>query len=388
MIKSRGYYAAFVALGLVAASLGPTLPDLAAQTGTLLSQVSFLFAARALGNLLAALVVSRFYDRWPGHPVIAGALLALSASMALVPTIPWLWVLAVVILILGMAENTVDVGGNTLLMWVHGERVGPFMNGLHFCFGLGAFLSPIIIAQVALFTGEAMRAYWVLALLLLPAAVWLLRQPSPRTGHHAAPRNAAGAPDRSLVLLIATFMFLYVGAEVGLGGWVYSYALAKGLSDATAAAYLTSTFWGALTLGRLLAIPIAARVRPRTILMVDLLGCLASVGALWLWPTAPGVVWLGTFGAGLCLASVFPTTLALAERRMRITGRVTGWFFVGANAGAMFLPWLIGQLFEPLGPDVVMIAILADVVVALALLAALLRRSGRRLSAAMGQGVY
>ncbi len=51
------------------------------------------------------------------------------------------------------------------------------------------------------------------------------------------------------------FFFLYVGAEVGFGGWIFTYAVALDLGSETAAAYLTSAFWGALTFGRLLTIP-------------------------------------------------------------------------------------------------------------------------------------
>jgi hypothetical protein len=79
------------------------------------------------------------------------------------------------------------VGGNTLLVWVHRDTVGPFMNALHFFFGLGAFLSPLIIAQVLLRGGDLARAYWTLAILLLPAAIWLPRYSSP-----TAPAASAG----------------------------------------------------------------------------------------------------------------------------------------------------------------------------------------------------
>jgi fucose permease len=74
-----------------------------------------------------------------------------------------------------------------------------------------------------------------------------------------------------------------------------------------------------------------------------------------LWPPPLIVVWLGTCGLGLSMASIFPTTLSLAQGRMPISGAVTGWFFVGAGAGGMTLPWLIGQLFESIGPQVTMV---------------------------------
>jgi len=38
------------------------------------------------------------------------------------------------------------------------------MNALHFFFGVGAFVSPIIVAQAILMTGDITWAYWVLAL--------------------------------------------------------------------------------------------------------------------------------------------------------------------------------------------------------------------------------
>lgn len=386
--QTMGYYVAFIALGLSSASMGPTLPGLAEHTQTHLSQISFLFTARSLGYLLGSLLGGRLYDRVAGHPVMAATLILMAGMLILVPLMPLLGLLTLVLLILGMAEATVDVGGNTLLVWVHRHQVGPFMNGLHFFFGVGAFLSPIIIAQAVLMSDDITWAYWVLALLMLPVIAWLPRLPSPASpadsrddppqqlSHRStSPGGSMGsrARERLLVALIAFFFFLHVGAEVSFGGWIYTYALALGLSSATIAAYLTSAFWGSLTLGRLLAIPIAARFRPRAILFGDLMGCLVSLSIILLWSKSFVAVWLGAFGMGLSIASIFPTTISLAERRMRITGRVTGWFFVGSSIGGMCLPWLIGQLFESIGPRVTMFTIMTDLIVAVGILGLLMR---------------
>ena len=371
LLKTAAYYAAFVALGLANASLGPTLPGLAEQTQTRLSEISYLFTARSLGYLLAALLGGRLYDRQPGHTLMATMLLLMAAMLALAPLVPALWLLMLILLLLGIAESGLDVGGNTLLVWVHRDKVGPFMNGMHFFFGVGAFLSPIIIAQALLLGGGITWAYWTLALLMLPAAIWLLRQSSP-----SLPAVSASEPARpingALVALIALFFFLYVGAEVSYGGWIFTYTVARGLGSETAAAYLTSAFWGSLTAGRLLSIPVAARLRPRAILGLGLAGCLGSVAVILLWPHSLTAVWLGTLSLGLSMASIFPTTLSLAERHLPISGRVTGWFFVGASLGGMSLPWLIGQLFEAIGPHVTILAITAALIAAVAVFVTLM----------------
>lgn len=364
--KTFAYYFAFVILGLAASVIGPTLPGLAEHVKSTLSQISYLFVLRSLGYLGGSMLAGRLYDRIRGHPLMVLVILIIAVAMALVPVIPSLWLLAGVILVLGAAEGVLDVGGNTLLVWLHREKMGPFMNGLHFFFGLGAFLSPVIIAQTIARTGDINWAYWILALLMLPSAGWLSRlsSPAPIVATQAAPQRPALPV---LIFMLALFDFLYVGAEVAFGGWIFTYATALNLGNAVVAAYLTSAFWGAMTGGRLISIPLATRYSPWTILLVDLLVLLGSIGIILIFPDSFTFLWVGTIGAGLGMASIFPTVLAVAERHMTITARVTSWFFVGSSLGGMTLPWLIGQLFEPVGPRVVMLAITINVVLDLIL---------------------
>ena len=375
------YYAAFILLGLVTASMGPTLSGLARHTQTHLNEVSFLFTARSLGYLLGSMWNGRYYDRRPGHPIMAVCLLVMAAMAFLVPFIPVLWLLTAALLLLGIGEGTLDVGGNTLLIWIHRYKVGPFMNGLHFFFGIGAFISPILVSQAILISGDINWAYWMLAIFILPAAFWLLRLPSPEVQASARDKQN-GQINYWLVSLIAVFFFLHVGAEASYGGWIYTYVLRQwngflGADSETTAAILNSVFWGSFTLGRLLGIPIATRFKPAIVLFADLIGGVASMAAILIWPHSYPVLWLGSIGIGLSIASLYPTTIAFAGSRMAITGRVTGWFFVGSGAGGMILPWLIGQLFEPVGPHVAMLAILADLILAIGILFAILLVSSK-----------
>jgi len=393
--KTAGYFAAFVAVGLQASILGPTLSPLAQHTHSPLDQISLLFTAAGLGYLLGSFFGGRLYDRVAGHPLMGAMLILTAAMLALIPVIPTLWLLTIAWLFLGVASGALDVGGNTLLVWVHGRQVGPYMNALHFFFAVGSFLAPLMVAQALALSGDIRGAYWILSVLLLPVALWLFRLPSPRSPSGAGnpppedPQSTgvsmAGAQqaesvraaarqsyERRIVVLVCLLLMLYVGAEVAFGGWISTYAVALGLSDATTAAYLTSAFWGALTLGRFLSIPLAARFRPRMILLTDLLGCLASVGVLLLWSGSAAATWLGTLAMGLAMASIFPTCITLAGRRIAITGRVTGRFLVASSLGGMSLPWLIGQLFEPIGPKIMSVAIGIDLVLALGVLVVLL----------------
>lgn len=367
LTKTIGYYGAFIILGLVSASLGPTLPGLAANTRADLGKISFLFTARALGYLLGSLSGGRMYDRLPGHPVMAAGLGMMALTLVGVPFISTSWLLTSVFLIVGMVESVVDVGGNTLIGWVHGPKVGPFMNALHFFFGVGAFLSPLIVAWTMHAESDVTWAYWTLALCILPVAVSLGFLPNPRPAS-VSTDSRSGQMNAVLVAGMAVFLFLYTGAEVSAGGWIFTYARQQNIADATHAAYLTSAFWGALTVGRLLSIPIATVLRSSILLFSNLIGGVISLGVILLAPKSLIGVWIGTLGLGLAMASIFPTALAFIGQRMRMTGQVTGLLFVGASAGAMIIPYVIGQTIKNLGPTPMIVILLSELAAAMLVL--------------------
>ena len=156
--------------------------------------------------------------------MIAFTLLLVSICTIIVPFVHSLSLLLLVLFTLGLAKGALDVGCNTLLLWLHGESAGPFMNGLHFFFGLGAFVAPLILARVLLVTGRIWWVFWIFAILSLPMAIWMWRLPEPPKQTSVNENGNTPFPIIPIALLVLAFL-LYVGAEVGFGNWIYTYAL-------------------------------------------------------------------------------------------------------------------------------------------------------------------
>jgi FHS family Na+ dependent glucose MFS transporter 1 len=261
----------------------------------------------------------------------------------------------------GLASGIVDVGGNTLLLWTHGDKSGPFMNGLHFFFGVGSLIAPLLLAQVLLRTNDIYWLYYSFAALSVPLLIWLWWLPEPLHSVHEEQRNNATFPVLPVILVVLMFL-LYVGLELGFGNWIYTYAITLNLGTEVTAAYLTSIFWGSFTLGRLLGIWVSTRMRAQTTILIDLIGCAISTLVIMLWRDSTTALWVGTFGLGLSMASIFPNIMMLAGERMQITGTITGWFLVGSGAGSMLIPWLLGQIFAYTGPQLMTTVLLITVV--------------------------
>lgn len=364
--RTACYFAAIAVLGAISGLIGPTLLTLAAHTDSSAGEISRILVASALGFLLGSALGGQLYDRRLGHPIMAGALLVLAPTLALVPLSPSLTWLFVTMLVLGLAQGVIDVGSNTLLLWSHTAHIRPLMNGLHFCYGVGLFLAPLLVAQTLLWTGAIVWAYWTVTVLiaLLGVAVATLPSPAIVAAHPDATRGGGGRA--ALIALAAALFFLYVGAEVSLDKWLAPYAETQGIADKVTAAYIASGFALAFTLSRLVSILLATRLRPAQMLVASLLGCL--VFSLPLLPTET-TLWatsLGALGLGASIAPGYPTLILFVEERTVVTSKVLSLFGVLGGVGAMLLPWVVGQLFDPLGPHVLAWTVVAAAIVQLA----------------------
>ena len=347
-----GYYAAAITLGLGTAVVGPSLDGLARRTGATIAAIGIIFTTTSIGYLFGALQSGRWFDRLPGHRVLGIAIASLGAAFAIVPASTSLVLTTAVFAIVGAATAAIDVGTNTLLLWSYRAHVARAVNGLHFCFGVGALVAPTIVAASLRATNDVTMAYVALAAITLAIALVFARLPAPPAPDYVsqtAPTRET-PPQRRLTALVAAVFAFYVAAEVTYGGWISTYAFELGFGDAAETAFLASLFWGLLTVGRLLAVALTGRTRASTVIASAFGGatvCLVAVASM---PQSATTLWIATGAFGLCLAPIFPMTLVYSNERLPASGRSTSVYIAASGIGSMTLPWLTGRAFATFGP--------------------------------------
>ncbi len=335
------------------AAPGPTLDGLAGVTGSSLGEIGVLFTANGLGFVVGAILAGRLFSRVPGNLLLAGSVAVMAIGASIVPTLGTLAGVVAVFTVIGFAIGAIDVGANTLIVWLFGDKAPPYLNTLHLCWAVGALVAPLLVARIAAASGDVLISYWWFAGVTAPVAIWLLTIPRPGIPVEASRDAGTGVllRHRFLVVAMAILFFLHVGAELAFGGWIFSFAVVQGLVADTSARVLNSLFWGGIVIGRVAAVPLSLRLSPRTMIQIDLIGAAIGIMVLGLIPDWPPALWVGTVIFGVSLASIFASCINYVSEVMPITSQVTAAFLIGASVGSMVLPWLVGRLFDPLGPE-------------------------------------
>jgi fucose permease len=366
-------YAAFVLVGITAGVTGVLLPAQMGDYGVDRATIGISFFTSSAGFVLAGLSTGALIHRFGVRSALAVGGGAYVLAALYLATRPPFVAFVLVQLLAGYATGVLESALNVYLAGLPDATT--MLNRLHAFFGVGALLGPVLAAWVIGFA--AWTVVWlILAVACVPLVIgFLVAYPGPPPPDPAAqapgPGPAAQAPgpapgpsaraSGSLlgaalrepgVLFGAAMLAVYVGLELGLGGWGFSYLVqARGLS-VSLAGYSISGYWLGLTLGRFLISPIAARMGagPAGLIYACLAGVTAAATLAWLSPVAVlasvALVLLGFF-----LGPIFPTTMAVAPRlaQARLVPTAIGVMNAGSVVGGAALPWLAGAIAQDTG---------------------------------------
>ncbi|MGH2588040.1 MAG: MFS transporter [Dehalococcoidia bacterium] len=390
-LTRRVCWLALFAVGVYTALLGPTLPDLAERTDTSLGQVGGVFTTIFSVALVSSLLAGRLVDLLGYRaPLVTG--LALEGSgLLLLPLASSFPVLLTAGALIGAGDATIIVAAHVFIgRTSDGDEVAA-LNRLNVFFGVGAVAGPMLAALMHLLGGEPVYLFMALAAIEFASALLILRWGSPPTATvhtQADPALLRAAMFRSVRLwLLAGVLLIYVGLEVGLGAWTFSYAREAAGLGGTAAAVLSGGYWCALTAGRLASPLILRRLSGPAWLVLAVLLSTAGLGALAIAGSEPAVLVGGVLVTGFGFGPVWPVTFALTTRAFPATaGSAGGVLGTVSSGGGIVLPWLLGRVLDVSGPTAVIDVTLIGCVLMLALAMLVARNISRPAPRQTGHG--
>lgn len=346
-------FIAFVLIGANDGALGVLLPSIQDFYNIDKATVSLMFVASVSGYLLSAFSSGLLVDKLGRrtYMLVGTASFALGISMlAFAMPFP---VVVVGSIFSGFGVAIIDAGLNAYIAGLPNST--STLNYLHAFFGIGAFLGPLVATGVLKveWPWNAVYYLWVAFTLILFFGFMTafkddhVERPAAKEGEGNVMKAMLKLP---VVWLAAIFLFLYVGLEVGLGTWAYSFLTEERRDPTDFSGLAVGGYWLGLTLGRVVMGALGARLGNKQLINLCLAGTVAGSLIVWLVHFAP-VEAFGLFLIGFSLGPIFPTTIALMSNVVsaRLLPGVIG-FMAGLGAmGAAIFPASIGVLAELIG---------------------------------------
>jgi len=345
---------AFVLIGANDGAFGVLIPSLQMQYGVDKATIGLLFLVQSIGYLVAAfssgLLIEKLGNR---RFLMLGVVSFLFGVGSLALMLPFMIVL-ITMLSLGLGVGIIDAGINAYIASM--PRNTARLNYLHAFYGIGALLGPLIAsALLAVRWGwNSVYVVWIgMSLVLLIGFHLVFKQQNIAPSEEvAAPRSnvLVAALRVPVVWIAALFLLIYVGAEVSVGIWSYSFLIEERHTSILFAGWMVSGYWLGLTLGRLALARVTLRVGSTRLIQCCLVGVVIGVLLVWLVPIYP-VSAIGLVLIGFSFGPIYPTTIALISNRVsaRILPSAIGFMVSLGSIGAAVFPWFAGMLAEHVG---------------------------------------
>ena len=348
-------YLIFISLGLPDSLLGSGWPTMQVAFSVPSSYAGYVSMSISFMTIISALIsprmIRRFHTKWIVIVSILFTVMGLigfsfasSYAMLFLFVVPY-----------GLGAGAIDASVNH---YVANNYSGSVMNFLHCFYGVGAVISPNIMA-LALSRARWNEGYrWTALIQFGILLVCILSLPLWKQNEKAAEEeNESGAGIREAlkvpgVVLTLIAFYAYCAGEATCFLWTSSYfaGVKEGLSDGLIASF-GSLIFGGLMLGRLISGFVSNKLGDKLLIRIGIVVELIGIGIVMLpiahyLPAAIGFVVIGT-GMG----PIYPAIQHMAPSNFgkKYSAPVIGLQMASAYVGSTFMPMVFGHLQQWVG---------------------------------------
>ncbi|KAG8990438.1 hypothetical protein FRB94_000311 [Tulasnella sp. JGI-2019a] len=368
------------------ATLGPLLPRIQDVYNISYTPVSILFISQCIGSMSGSGCNMYLTDKLGFGKLVVASAAVQAVVYAVLSSAPPFPVFCVFSAVNGFAIALQDAHANTFIASIP-RHASTNMGILHAIYGLGAFTAPLIATQFAQMQRWSFHflVSMVFAVLNTGTLLYVFRgkrqeffiseTTSTSVNGEAQVQHGTGTKYKKVlghraVQLMSAYILVYVGVEVTIGGWIFTYLLNE-RNGGPSAGYVSSGFFGGLTLGRVVLLPLTKKLGHNAAVYLYLILSIALEFTIWFVPNLIGNAVAVSF-VGLFLGPMFPISMNVATNILpawyvqnkrvlliavisfgegfnRMLGGSIGFIAATGQAGSAILPFVTGALSNRYG---------------------------------------
>ncbi len=348
-------YLAFISLGLPDSLLGSAWPTMQGVFGVPSSYAGYISMIISAMTILSSLISPRLIKKIPTAWIVIGSIFLTVAGLLGFSISGAYWMLCLFAVPYGLGAGCIDASLNH---YVANHYSASVMNFLHCFYGLGAVISPNIMALALKYAHWREGYRWtaclqigILIVCIFSLPLWKRRQ----GGEAQEAAESAGIMEtlkRPGVVLTMIAFFSYCAGEATCFLWTSSYfAGTRPEMGKEIVASFGSLIFGGLMLGRLISGFVSRRAGDRLLIRVGI--AVEFLGLLLIALPLRGyaVAAAGFLLAGTGMGPIYPAIQHMAPENFgkKYSAAAIGLQMASAYAGSMLMPALFGRIQQSAG---------------------------------------
>jgi fucose permease len=371
-------FVAFISLGLPDGLLGVAWPGIREYHDLPVDALGIILIFGTGGYMLSSFLSGMLMRRLGIGKLLSLSCAATASSLFVYASTSDWWIFVMFATISGLGAGAIDAGINTYVAKYHSSRM---MQWLHASFGVGITSGPLIMTVGISMTSRWQSGYFVVSIAIailatvfyVTKSMWIGITASGSEDQHAEPEASLFETLKTIPAQLSMLIFfLYTGVELGLGMWTYSLLTESRGVAPEVAGFVTGSYWGMFTIGRIIAGLYSSRIADRKLIYLSVSLALLGIGLLM---TNSGQLTsiLGIGLAGFAIAPIFPGLVSHTASRV---GRIhhansIGLQIAAAGFGITIVPSLAGVLAKNFGLEAIPLYLLTVLSLMLLVFAAL-----------------
>ncbi|WP_323615765.1 MFS transporter [Erysipelothrix rhusiopathiae] len=341
----RTYFSFFLS-GIFILGIGAIMPDLITNLNLSYSDAGTLLSMFAVGNLLSNFI-SPFVSERFGNKIAIGilaALVPLSFLSIVVFTDSIRKILWLGFILMGIGRGAVSILSNAIVNDLSDNKSRD-MNMLHTIFAIGAGLASFVIIGLKKIGFDFNQL--ILFLTAITTISWInyLTMDLDLKGQQKSTTVVETQKLDFAFFAVAFVMFFYLGLENTINGWFMTYLKSMNILSDAFAATLVSLTWIMIMIGRLITAFISQKVKGTKLVLIYTIGvALAFFGLVS--TMNPVIITISILGLGLCLAGIYPTSIANTSKYVIGNQKRLALLLTCAALGGIITPQIIGSIAD------------------------------------------
>ncbi len=336
-----GCFLAFFVFGFTDNLKGPTLPAMLAELNFSYGTGGNIFFGEYLGFLIATLITGILADRFGLKSVILLAGIFLGIGVGGYSFFSSAVLLSGSLFVLGLGLGSLELGPNAIIVSLHHERKGLYLNLMAVLHGLGSLVAPLLAGWLLSISVSWRTIYrWDILLIALFVFIFIfLRFPKAEEKAQLDFRHIPQIAFKGQLPWFYIAITFYVAAEIGIASWLVTFLQEIRNIPVTTSSQSLSLLFAMMMIGRLVGGFFVHRVGYlRSILIMTIGGILSFAAGMF----GPKETFFLLPVTGFFLSIIFPTiTAAVSDTHTENGNTILGVLFTFAGLGGAIGPWVI-----------------------------------------------